>query len=161
MFVFTILLIMVFLYACNTEKHYVELIKKKGLENTYEAFIKEVRSGNQENVELYIKSGINVNEKDKNHDTVLMLAAVNGHTEISQVLIKSGADVNAISTDGNTALLYASIKGYVKTVNALIKNGADIHHPNNLGITPLYALTAIECKKTQTVNWSLTKPFYC
>ncbi|MBN2653552.1 MAG: ankyrin repeat domain-containing protein [Nitrospirae bacterium] len=157
LFVFIVLLILAFLNACESQKHYNDLIKKRGLQNTYGAFIKEVISGNQENVELYIKSGINVNEKDDDHYTALMLAAVYGHTEIINLLIKSGADVNSISSDGNSALLCAALRGYVKTVKALIKNGADIHHANNLGITPLYALIANGDKSNSEKQSELNK----
>ena len=53
-----------------------------------------VHYSNREKVELLLRSGSDVNEKNLVGETVLMMAAFNGRTEIADLLVRSNADVN-------------------------------------------------------------------
>ncbi len=93
-------------------------------------------------VKSFIKAGADVNAKNENDDTALILAAGSGATEVVKILIKTGADVNAKNENGDTALILAAEESsfetcYIKTVKVLIKAGADVNAKNKNGDTAL------------------------
>jgi ankyrin repeat protein len=122
-------------YACG--KDYRQALEKKGIPYTQEAFLKEVRVGDRENVEMFIKSGMDVNATDKNGSSALMIASERGEVAIAELLIKSGADVSAKNVDGYTALMYAAYKGNLQMAELLIKNKADVNARDKDGWTAL------------------------
>ena len=66
---------------------------------------------------------VNVNAKDKDGNTPLMLACEKGYEDIALLLISNKLiDVNAQNKDGHTALILSSVKvgGKMKVVEALI-----------------------------------------
>jgi ankyrin repeat protein len=65
-------------------------------------------SGYTERVKELIKAGTNVNTRDDEGRTALMVASDEGRTEIVELLISAGADVNAKDMNGDTALMYAA-----------------------------------------------------
>lgn len=56
-------------------------------------------------VKLLLDNGADCNIKNNLGETVLMLAAIDGHMEIISLLLEKGADVNAKDKKGNTALM--------------------------------------------------------
>jgi hypothetical protein len=122
-------------YACG--KDYRKVLEKKGLPFTQESFLKEVRAGNREHAELFIKAGMDINARDKDGSTALMVTSEKGESEMAQLLIQNGADVNANNIDGYTALMYAAYKGNVQIAELLIKNRADVSAKDKDGWTAL------------------------
>lgn len=51
---------------------------------------------------------VDVNQKDGNDDTALILATKYHQTEVVKLLLEKGADANAIDREGNTALMWAA-----------------------------------------------------
>ena len=125
------------LVLCACGKDYRKALEKKGLPFTQEAFLKEVRAGNREHVELFIKAGIDINAGDKDGSSALMIASEKDERDIAALLIKSGADVNAKNVDGYTALMYAAYKGNLQIAELLIKNKADVNARDKDGWTAL------------------------
>ncbi len=91
-------------------------------------------------VEEALKEGIDVNLKDCNGLTALMIAADKGSGEIVKTLLNSGANVNLQDNDGWTALMYVSRKkchyglrknNMVNIAKMLIEAGAYISTKNN------------------------------
>src|SRR4030042_4140010 len=112
------------LVSCMRAEDYRKIIEKKGMPFTQESFLKEVRAGNREHAELFIKAGMDIKAGDKDGSSALMIASEKGDFEMAQLLIQSGADVNANNIDGYTALMYAAYKGNVQIAELLIKNKA-------------------------------------
>jgi ankyrin repeat protein len=71
-------------------------------------------------------------------DTLLHVAASNGHLDVCQLLIARGADPNAASNKGQRPLHYAAGHGHVEVASLLLDHGADIAAvENEHGGTPL------------------------
>jgi ankyrin repeat protein len=101
------------------------------------AFFDAVKSGNKETVAMAIKEGFNVNTKDKDGYTALLIAAEKGDFEMAHLLVEKGADVNAKDKDGYTALMYVAYAGNLEIAKILIKNGADVNVRDKDGWTAL------------------------
>ena len=91
--------------------------------------------GNLARVKTLLKSGADVNAKDKDSGyTALMEAAARGHLRVVQLLLDKGADINA--TDFNawerTPLTLAAHRNHLKVMKLLIDRGADINARDNL-----------------------------
>jgi uncharacterized protein len=82
-------------------------------------------------------AGADVNAKNANGSTALMLAAQEGHLAVVQSLLAAKADVNLTAGSGNTALLLAAQEGHGDVVQALIAAGADINAKRGGGVTAL------------------------
>ena len=88
-------------------------------------------------VQALLANGAEVNAKDNNGASALILASRNGHRDVVQALLANGAEVNAKDNDGATALILASRNGHRDVVQALLANGADVNAKDNNGATAL------------------------
>ena len=75
-----------------------------------------------------------VETRNRQDESPLMLAAINGLTEMCQQLIRKGADVNK---PGWTPLHYAATHGHLAVMNLLLENYAYIDATSPNGSTPL------------------------
>lgn len=102
--------------------------------------IKSARDGDLENVIKLIKSGVNLNAKNKDGNTALICISSehsNKRIEIAKELIKSGADINAKNIHGNTVLIGAVCTERMEIIKDLIRSGVDIEAKDNEGRTAL------------------------
>ena len=76
---------------------------------------------------------------DKNGNTALHFAALNGNKLFAQALIDNGADINAQDKESQTPLHLAILAKHETMVDLLIKNNADLNIKDQDGFTPLYA----------------------
>jgi len=74
--------------------------------------------------------GLDINTKNENGHSVLMLAAYNGHEEIVRQLIDQGADVNSVDNSGNSILMGVIFKGHSHIFDLLIQSGAQLDYVN-------------------------------
>ena len=89
--------------------------------------------------ELCLKlSDDDIDKKDVDGITPLMIAAELGADAIVRVLLKYGADVSAVDRDFESALFRASYAGKLNTVKILLENGADVDTRANDDVTALY-----------------------
>jgi ankyrin repeat protein len=117
-------------------------------------------SGNMGEVDKAISGGADVNKRDNNGNTPLILAAKHGDFAIVKKLVIKGANIHTKNNDGYDALLALSsytmnisvgggkelqksellpitTEGHLKTAEYLIQNGSDINAMNNDGNTAL------------------------
>ena len=85
--------------------------KRGGVINNNIKLIRSSMFGNREAVKKLLKEGADVNAKNSDGYTALILASSNGRTEIVAMLLDAGANVNARTNTnywGSTALIRAS-----------------------------------------------------
>src|SRR5262249_17959781 len=88
-------------------------------------------------VKALLEKGANVNEKDSDGRTPLLLASANGHYPVVKLLLDKGANVNArFSNPPLPALAIAIKQGHRDIAELLLDRGADIND-RFLGLTPL------------------------
>ncbi len=141
----------VLLTGCKDKESYKAGTETKGTVYSEGAFLHEVKTGNREEVETFIRAGINVNAKDKDGSTALMIAAEKGDGEMVRLLVENGADPNASDVDGYTALMFVSYSGDLEIAKLLVKNGADVNARDKDGWTALM-FASIE-KKTEVADF--------
>ncbi len=135
-------------------------------------------SGNVGDVEKAISSGDDINERDINGNTPLILAARHGDFAIVKKLFIKGANIRAKNAEGYDALLALSnytmkssplsgrgsqksgpipitTNGHLKTAEYLINNGADVNARTNDGSTAL--ILATDLNKVSLVELLLSK----
>lgn len=84
-----------------------------------------------------------VNAKDEDCDTTLMLAAVWGRADSARSLLDHGAEVNTKNKGGYTALMLAALFGHTDVVQLLLERGAAVTARNREENTALiYAAMA-------------------
>ncbi|MCX6773470.1 MAG: ankyrin repeat domain-containing protein, partial [Candidatus Micrarchaeota archaeon] len=83
--------------------------------------------GKTKRVERLLKAGANIEAKDNDNWTPLMIAAMNGHTQTCALLLEHNASIDAKENDGRTALIIAANNGRTQTCALLIGKGADVN----------------------------------
>ena len=85
-----------------------------------------------------LKAGASV-AVDQDGESILAVAAHEGHAAVVDALIAAGADVNAKNKDGLSPLMMAAGSNRVGAVRALVSKGAEVNATNNDGATALIA----------------------
>ena len=78
-----------------------------------------------------------VNAKNENGETALLVASLKGHHKITKELLNRHAQVNSKDLIGVTPLIQASHSGYYEIVKELLDHGADINIQSKKGNTAL------------------------
>ena len=76
--------------------------------------------GYLEEVRTLVQSGVDVDSRDREQRTALMIASVGRHTDVMAYLLDSGADIHAMDRYGMTALSWASMDTRADAVEMLI-----------------------------------------
>jgi ankyrin repeat protein len=105
------------------------------IEEKNKRLIKAAEKGRLDIIKLLIEYEVDINVKDENGDSILMIASLYNHLEIAELLIKMGANVNI--KDGDAALMKATRNNRLYLVNLLIKAGAYINIKNKNSFTAL------------------------
>jgi len=112
----------------------------KKTKSASQAFFDAALNGDIQTVESELAAGVDVNAASLNgqNQTVLMLAAYNGHTKLVEMVIERGGKVNHLDSTNRTALMYCSSGPFPETVQLLIARGANVNLvDNNEGWTAL------------------------
>ena len=104
------------------------------------------RAGSEVAVRELAKSGVDINQRDKNEDTPLIRACRGGRNAYPAIraLVECGADVNAVNKQQRSALYWLCGSVYnmdtVENARALIAKGANVNAADVDGETPLMEL---------------------
>lgn len=89
-------------------------------------------------VQRCLSAGISANSRDRNTgQSVLIMAAMEGHKEVITSLLKERADINLQDHAGKTALTWATIHEQTESVELLLEHGADGALADRYGETAL------------------------
>lgn len=141
----------------HKKKHGIKTRSKRQRGGVINNNIKLIRSsmyGNRDAVAKLLKEGADVNAKNSDGYTALILASSNGRTEIVAMLLDAGANVNARTNTnywGSTALIRASENKHTEIVSMLLDNGADVNATDNDGDTAL--MRVINCDEEDDRPW--------
>jgi len=85
---------------------------------------------------------IDINKPGPNENTLLYLAARNGHTKIVEWLIQKGANVNVTQNTGSTPLHVAAYRGQLEVCKILLQHKEiQVDIKNNHGLTAMEEAT--------------------
>lgn len=133
-------------------------------------FIKAVEGNKKEEVERFIKEGVNIDFKDRFGTPLLHFAPNDGDAAVIKLLVENGVDINACDAYGTTKLMQVCASGNLELAEYLLKHGADPTLQDEDGDSAreyaenvLYAknLTLKEkpvmiCKKIRDLLWKYT-----
>lgn len=122
-------------------------VSNRGIETSDSSFFDAAEKGHKEIIALLIEKGADVNAKDSNGSTALIMAAEKGHKEVIALLIEQGADVNVRGKYGWPALFVAARKDHKEVIALLIEKGADINVRDDDGWTALLLAAANNCSE--------------
>ena len=104
-----------------------ESIRYKPINNLIEA----AKNNDTNRINSILNKGkVDINAKNKDGETALMLASSEGHLEMVKLLVENGANYT-------NALRLASREGHLEVVKYLIEKGADVNAKDNEGKTAL------------------------
>jgi len=107
-----------------------------------EKLLEAVKTGDIDSARKLLSGGADVDSRDSDGSTLLMLASHAGNLAMVLALIKAGAEVNACDERGWTPLMKAAYnaeldRGFADVAQALIDAGANVEMPISYGIRPL------------------------
>ncbi|MDO5099473.1 MAG: ankyrin repeat domain-containing protein [Corynebacterium sp.] len=98
-----------------------------------------------EHLVQYVEAGLSPNLTNHEGNSLLMLAAYNGHADIVTALAKVGADVDRLNDRGQSPLAGAIFKKETAVVEALIDAGANplAGHPDAIACADMFGQTEL------------------
>jgi hypothetical protein len=107
----------------------------------------KVRNNRHGEVETLLSSGaVSPDFRDRNGNTVLMVAAQNNRKRLVKACVRHGVPLDARNLKGNTAMHFAKAYGYEDVAEYLVRKGADPTIVNREGLRPDQGLTAATTK---------------
>ena len=103
----------------------------------YSALERAISNGNREILQVLLWAKADVNARDNNGQTPLMMIGEDTTSEMIWDLINAGAKINLRDHDGDTALISAAEVDNVEALKVLLDAGAKVNETNNDGQTAL------------------------
>lgn len=94
-------------------------------------------ASSSEAAEILLNNGAEIEARDSNGWTALVLAVQAGRLDVAQLLLKRGADIQARDNHGRTVLMHAAWLGQPEMVRFLLDKGVDINAKDDSGNTAL------------------------
>ena len=117
--------------------HKVVVSKEKAIDLGRQFRDKNRNLKSAKEIEVLIQQGADVNIKNKDGNTALIIASEKGSLDLVNILLEGGADVQQKDGRGWTALMWASSCRNKEIVEMLISKGADINAKSQEGNTAL------------------------
>ena len=115
-------------------------LKDNGIEDDPYQFLKTlINEGESNKFKEYfsfVSEKLDINTKDEDGNTLLILCAKNGLINLASLLLENGADANKQNNKGNTALHYAISLKHFALADLLAKHNAKEDVMNKFGYTP-------------------------
>ncbi len=89
-----------------------------------ENIVELVKQNNIEGVKKALKEGVNVNTRDKDKRSLLLLATLGKQVKMAMLLTEKGADVNLQDNILDSPFLYAGASGQTELIQLFLANGA-------------------------------------
>ena len=130
-------------YIANEEKKKaMKVLFEKGIPFNPDCFSFQISKNNLEICELFVKAGMDVNERDSAGTPFLCDAARTGKKDMVQWLLEKGAEIDAVSQDrGYSAVMDAVWKSNKEIVELLVSKGANLNFVSRDGQTALILAT--------------------
>jgi ankyrin repeat protein len=117
----------VFYYA-RWGEHYpvIDYLRSQATSLLYKA----AKNGDAYGVELAVENGANINYRDEDDNTPIVVAAIAGKYNVVELLAELGANVNARNKEGRSALNYVHDRGDMDIYDFLVAHDARTFTPN-------------------------------
>lgn len=103
-------------------------------------FLDAARNGQLESLNTFVEAHYDLETRDANGYSALILAAYHGHDEAVALLMQAGADPCGEDRRGNTAMMGAIFKGNLRIAKRLLDAQCSPDQRNHAGQTPaMYA----------------------
>ena len=141
----------------------VEVLLKAGVkadgstDEKLTALMAAAYQGHEKIAKLLIDNGADVNFKDKDGVTAIMLS--NDNENIIQLLIKNKADLKISDIDNETAIFYAVEKLQPTKLRILLENGADANWKDKNCLTPLSIAEKLKDSREKDIIIALLKKY--
>ncbi len=103
-----------------------------------DALIDAAGAGDIAKVQNLLQQGADVNEKNKNGFSPLILACLFGKSDVAKVLLDKGANVNIQDDGGMAPIILAAGNGNVPLMKILLAKGAKLDMTDNKGRTAMH-----------------------
>jgi ankyrin repeat protein len=90
-----------------------------------EKLMTALKEENPENASVLVQNVNDVNYRDENNMSLLIVASYRGYIDVCKALINKGANINLQADNGATALIMASLGGHTELAKLLLDNGAN------------------------------------
>lgn len=130
--------------ACNYKWVPIISLNLGSLQKNKESFTNQQEQNTT--IKYLIKNGANVNAKDRNGQTPLLIyISQSNNLDIIKYLVEHGADINSKDNYGNTPLINATNKNYSEIIRNFTKRGININ--NKIAILPFINKYLLETVK--------------
>ncbi|WP_419877421.1 ankyrin repeat domain-containing protein [Brevibacillus centrosporus] len=134
-----------------------------------QSFLAAASEGNIAALQNYVAQGVDINARNKQKRTAILLAAMNDHYNAVKYLIEAGADIDLQDETCFNPFLYGCINGKLELVKLMVKAGTNLElltRFGGVGITPacekghveivreLLTTTDINVNHTNFVGWT-------
>ena len=143
-----IFFLLAFCSASACEKITVQNSKENRMQQ--ENLVSLVMKNDISNVKTALDKGADVNTKDQNGRSLLLLAVIGKQTEMAKLLVSHKADVNLQDSQNDSPFLYAGASGQTEMVKLFLQNGARFDVFNRYNGTAL--IPACERGHVETVK---------
>jgi len=117
-----------------------------------------IKNEDEDTLSDMVMLGFDIDQRDRDGYTPLMIAASLGKVDFAQFLINNGADANARSHTGLTPMHRAAQDGHNNVIAVLLMADANINIPDMHGFTPL--MVAVMANQRFTVEFLIKRGAY-